>query len=227
MSTDDKRSPPRHLAIASLAEVLPSLNIPQLSDEEWAARDAKIAADRAQSEDAGAAAQRQAREDELHAAGFPRRAIDKARAADENRPAVIRVKGWNTDEDSCLVISGTHGCGKTVASTWWALRRRPTPQFVRASTFAASSRYDRDTRSGWLSAPALVLDDLGSEFSDVKGSFLVDLDELMDVFYGDHRPLLITTNAEMPEFKSRYGVRIVDRLRECGSWFSVIGGSLR
>lgn len=225
MSTDDGR--PRKLRSVSVDEALQDLKIPQLSDEEWIARDARISAERAQAEDAGTIAQRQAREDELHAAGFPRRALEKARNADENRPAVVRIKSWNTDDDSCLVISGTHGCGKTVASTWWALRRRPAPMFVRASTFAASSRYDRDTRSVWLAAPALVLDDLGSEFLDVKGSFLVDLDELMDVYYGDRRPLLITTNAEMPEFKSRYGVRIVDRLRECGSWFSVVGGSLR
>jgi len=225
MYTDDKR--PRKLKSVPLAEAFPSLEIPQLSEEEWAERDAKIAAEKAKTLDAAAIASLKAHDAELQAAGFPRRAIEKARGADETRPGIVRLKNWSTDDDSCVVLSGTHGCGKTVAATWWAIRRRPIPMFVRASTFAASSRYDRDTRLSWFAASALVLDDLGSEFSDVKGSFLVDLDELIDVFYGDRRPLLITTNAEMPEFKSRYGARIVDRLRECGSWFSVIGGSLR
>jgi DNA replication protein DnaC len=72
-----------------------------------------------------------------------------------------------------------------------------------------------------------VLDDLGSEYADAKGNFLVNLDELIDTFYGDKRPLLITTNCTDSEFKQRYGARIVDRIRECGSFYGIRTASLR
>jgi DNA replication protein DnaC len=126
-----------------------------------------------------------------------------------------------------IVVSGAPGCGKTVGAAWWALRRKTSTKFVRASTFAAASRYDRQERTVWLKASALVLDDAGAEYSDAKGSLMVDLDELLDTFYGDRRPLLITTNCSVADFKTRYGERITDRLRECGRWISVDGGSLR
>ena len=98
---------------------------------------------------------------------------------------------------------------------------------LRAAKFAANSRYDADAREAWMLAPALVLDDLGAEYLDAKGSFLVDLDELIDTFYGDGRPLVITTNTDAAAFKARYGERIVDRLRECGVWLSIADGSMR
>ena len=53
------------------------------------------------------------------------------------------------------------------------------------------------------------------------------LDELIDTFHGDRRPLLITTNCDVAGFKVRYGERIADRLRESGRWISVDGGSMR
>jgi len=56
---------------------------------------------------------------------------------------------------------------------------------------------------------------------------MADLDELVDTYYGDQRPLLITTNLDREAFKSRYGQRIADRLRECGRWFSIASESLR
>lgn len=152
--------------------------------------------------------------------GFPVRAIEIAKSADVADAVLVRVSAWDTSTDSLLVIAGGPGCGKTVAATWWAATRNPAPRFLRASTFAASSRYDRDTREQWFDAPGLVLDDLGAEFLDAKGSFLVDLDELIDVFYGNRKPLLITTNCTRDEFKSRYGERIADRIREAGSFWS-------
>jgi len=101
------------------------------------------------------------------------------------------------------------------------------PLFLRASTFAATSRYDAKHRETVFAAPALVLDDLGAEYLDDKGSFLVDLDELIDTFYANRRPLLITTNLDRDRFYQRYGSRIRDRLRECGAFWETKSGSLR
>lgn len=212
--------------LVSIAAILPK-SIASLTDEEWTERDALIAASKAKLQAFVDDDAVKARDVEIKAAGFPLRAIQSARVADEDKSAITLVKAWDSSEESILVVSGSHGCGKTVAATWWAIRQRFVPTFIRASTFAASSRYDRDARAPWFAASSLVLDDLGSEFLDSKGSFLVDLDELFDVFYGDRRPLLVTTNCTIDEFRARYKSRIVDRLRECGSFFSVDGGSMR
>jgi DNA replication protein DnaC len=197
------------------------------TDEQWAEHDAKIAARRAEHEREEAERDRLHRLDRLERAGWPKRALEAAAAADETKPALARVVAWKPTSECVLVLSGAPGCGKTTAAAHWAIRRWPTPAFLRATTFAASSRYDHERRSAWLDAEALVLDDLGSEYADTKGNFLVDLDELVDTFYGDKRPLVITTNCTDAVFKSRYGQRIVDRIRECGSWFSVNSTSLR
>lgn len=190
------------------------------TDEQWAAHDAEVAKQR-EAEDRQANGERAAiRRRQFEKAGFPLRAVEAAQHADETAATIRRIADWDVARESVLVLSGPRGCGKTVAAAWWALRRAWPPTFVRATTFAASSRYDREQRDTLLKAEAMVLDDLGAEYADAKGSFLVDLDELIDVFYGDRRPLLITTNCLGTEFAKRYGERIVDRLRECGSFWS-------
>ena len=197
------------------------------TDEQWAEHDQKIADQKAREVAEAETRRIQGKFRDLEKAGFPLRALRSAESADEKRSAVARVASWKCEDKSILVLSGPAGCGKTVAAAWWAIRQSKTPAFVRASTFAASSRYDRETRDAWFDAPALVLDDLGTEFLDAKGSFLVDLDELLDVFYGDAKPLLITTNADAGAFKARYGERVSDRVRECGVWFAMRDASMR
>lgn len=200
---------------------------PNWNDEDWAEHDRKVQAQRDAVATADSERRRKDRVADLLEAGFPRRAIDEAATADEAAPPVQRVAQWDISKHSTLVISGGNGCGKTVAATWWAMRFHGVPRFLRASTLAASSRYDRDQRSAILEAPALVLDDLGAEYMDSKGSFLVDLDELLDVFYGDYRPLLITTNSAFDVFRQRIGERVADRLRECGSFWATTAPSRR
>lgn len=197
------------------------------TEEQWADHDAMIERQRAEQSAKEQADEFQRKLRRLEKAGWPKRALEAAQAADASKPAVARVTDWDTTSESVLVLSGPPGCGKTTAAAHWAISRGHEPQFLRATTFAASSRYDHEQRSQWLDAGALVLDDLGSEYADTKGNFLVDFDELIDTFYGDKRPLLITTNCRNEDFKSRYGSRVVDRLRECGSWFSVAGASMR
>lgn len=225
----------RKKAETSLGELAPDVLklVPQLSDEEWARRDAEVAAERAAFE---VKTQSRGRLDALLEYGFPRRAVEVVRAGVTPEPAIERMR-QHIATSEILVISGPKGCGKTVAATWWAAQRQGKIRFVRAAAFASSSRYERVDRAETLAHP-LVLDDLGAEFVDVKGSFLTDLDELIDTFYGDMRPLVITTNVlavEKPTdggpdrhpFVERYGERVADRLRECGRWISLTGDSLR
>lgn len=226
MTTDAKRKG----EAAPLGELLQFNPFAHMSPEQAAAHDARVAAKlgaEAQAEQRERAGQKRR---SLLDAGFPLRAVEAAERADESNPVIARVRDWNADVESVLAIAGPKGCGKTVAAAWWAYRQRHPPRFVRAATFAAASRYDReagDVKAVCLGARALVLDDLGMEFLDAKGSFLVDLDELIDVFYGDKRPLLITTNCTVEKFRERYGERVADRLRECGSFWETSAASMR
>lgn len=206
------------------------LHLPPLSEmteEDWQRHDARIDALRKAETIADAGRERRLRRDRLVAADWPSRALENAVTADMTKPAIEIIDAWDPQSRCVLVLSGAPGCGKSTAAAWWALRRADVTVFVRATTFAAGSRYDRETRARWYGARALVLDDLGSEYADAKGSFLVDLDELIDRFYAERRPLIITTNVTAKEFSARYGARIVDRLREAGRWQNIGGASLR
>lgn len=193
-------------------------------DTDWEAREARVARERELEHARTASLLKPV---DLTERGWPRRAVDAAKRADMTRSAVARLLAWDFEARCIVVLSGQPGCGKTVAAARWAMDRSPGAMFLRSATFATGSRYDADARARWLDAPALVLDDLGAEFLDAKGSFLVDLDELIDTYYGDARPLVITTNSDAPTFKARYGERIVDRLRECGAWLSIADASMR
>lgn len=213
------------------AAVLEGVALPESAtwtDEQWNARDAEVAAQRLAAETRQRMElDREVVRDMSEVDGWPRRAVEVALKANEDAAAIVKLRDVDFKDRNVAVISGRPGSGKTVGVAWWALRRRTSTKFVRASTFAAASRYDREEREVWLKAPALVLDDAGAEYSDKKGSLMVDLDELIDTYYGDLRPLLITTNCSVDDFKKRYGERITSRLRECGRWISVEGESLR
>jgi DNA replication protein DnaC len=211
-----------------IAEILPFMSaLPKRSEEEWAARDKQIEEERVRLMIADEQRKAAERRDRFVKAGFTTRALDIGERADEGNKAIVKLSTWPTAEKTILILSGSAGCGKTVAATWWALRQPTVPLFVRASSFAATSRFNRDVRDEWLNAKALILDDLGTEYADTKGNFLVDLDELIDTFYGHRRALLITTNCPKGDFKNRYGERITDRIRECGEFHALSGSSLR
>jgi DNA replication protein DnaC len=213
-----------------IAEVLASLDVPvpQLTDEQWAAREAACTA--ARDREAAREHERQLREriELLRAAGHSERALHTIQRPDLDMtlPALARMRTWDPTERNILVLAGPVGTGKSIAATWWAAQQPRTPACVAAMTFARHSRYDCN-RDDLLAAPALILDDLGSEFLDAKGSFLVDLDELVDTYYRAMRPLVITANCTVEVFRTRYGTRIVDRLLESGEFYSVGGPSLR
>ena len=219
-----ERGDTKHVAVAiaeSLGLALPAA-MREWTDEQWAEHDARIAADRARL----GTDPRPPRAQALADNGFPLRALEAAATADMSRSAIARVARWLPKPEGVLVISGGEGVGKTVAAAWWALRLPQVATFVRAASFARSSRYEQD-RSALMQASALVLDDLGAEFLDAKGSFLVDLDELIDVYYGNRKPILVTTNCTHEDFKARYGARIAGRIREQGAFFAIGEASMR
>ena len=81
--------------------------------------------------------------------------------------------------------------------------------------------------TGWIQqAAALVVDDLGTEYLDGKGFFLANFDALVNHRYSHRLPTVITTNLKVDEFR-KYGVRVVDRIREVGVFLSVNAPSMR
>lgn len=139
-----------------------------------------------------------------------------------------------------VVLSGGAGSGKTVAAAWWVVSflRNPDrwrqgldehevkwrgmlPEFVTAAHLARWERYSDAEMNRLLHSPALVIDDLGVEFSDRGGSFQATLDEVINARYGAELPTVITTNLDGAAFKARYGERIADRIRQTGKFCNV------
>ena len=211
------------------------------TEEQWAAHDAEIVGRRAV---AAAETERQRQEDlrrELVELGCPAKDLEIA-LADDLRPTKALAAARRALESLAgerptllLVIAGRPGTGKTTAAAWWLMQRRPRSRFVRtrsprfldAARLARWPRYDEERMTEIERAEALVVDDLGVEFDDVKGAFRSLLDELVNSRYAAQLPTLLTTNLSAEQFKARYGERIADRIRECGAFVGDAGPSLR
>lgn len=134
---------------------------------------------------------------------------------------------------SLLVLTGSPGTGKTVAAVKWLadyvhddgnwtspgsilrLKQR-APVFVTAARLARWDRYEQEPMAKLLCSARLAIDDLGAEYLDKNGFYASLLDEVINERYAAERPTLLTTNLDPEAFKSRYGDRIADRIREVG-----------
>ena len=206
-------------------------------DRLWAERDARIQREKEREE-----AEQRARERKLRASllkgdpyNFPAKAIDAALAVwPRDTPAMANVRKWITWPKLVAVLAGGTGTGKSTAAAWAALEvGGGSPLFVRAHELEARGRYDKDLRRDLRAASMLVIDDLGVEVLDGKGVFRALLDEVIDMFYGDRKRVVMTTNLQEartprpggviafddpPQFTERYGRRLFSRLFEVGEW---------
>jgi DNA replication protein DnaC len=107
---------------------------------------------------------------------------------------------------------------------WPAARH---PRFVDVSVLARVSRYKSEEMEPLERCSILVIDDLGMEYADEKGSFLATLDGIFNARYANKLRTVITTNLNRGSFKPRYGERIADRIRESGRFVELAGESLR
>lgn len=214
----------------------------------WEARDAQVRDDLAQQRAKEIAEARAKRCVYLRGddARFPALAVEHALVAGDT-PARMHVQKFAAGTRRVLVLMGSVGTGKTTAATEYALEHGGSaPGFVRATELEARGRYadrdspslqlrDRDIRAWLRTRSLLVLDDLGAEYLDGKGAFRSLLDEVIDMFYGDKKRLIITTNlkhartppdpkkpppkgapTEEPQLAERYGARVMSRLFEVG-----------
>lgn len=177
--------------------------------------------------------------------GVPLRVVDTVRRY-EQTAAVKRVLRWIEERKSkpstwCLVLSSSKGAGKSVAAGLWMLQSgaesiryydnhgnaEEAPSWLSVSKFARLDGYNGTFDRICDHPGPVVLDDIGSEYNDSKGWFLQAFDAFVDARYSQYRPTLITTNLSGEDFKRRYSERVVDRIREGGSYYEFDGESMR
>lgn len=142
-------------------------------------------------------------------------------------------------DTTITVLSGGMGSGKTTAASSWLYRWannidnwyegkiRGFSLFLTCARLARWNRYDENEMRRLFRCTRLVIDDLGVEFLDERGSFMALLDELINERYNRKSPTVITTNLDPATFKARYGERVADRIRECGKFVSISAASMR
>lgn len=180
--------------------------------------------------------------------GIPVKDVEAIVGGTLRETAALRVaKGWWSSTATVLVLSGTRGCGKTTAAAWCVAQEPPDdpyrseewyrapektwrvwePRFADVTVIQRASRYDEEQMLPLERAAVLAIDDLGMEYADVKGSFAALFDGLFNSRYAAQLKTVITTNLPAAEFKARYGERVADRIRECGTFVELNEQSLR
>jgi len=152
---------------------------------------------------------------------------------------IQRVRRYLTDEypkGRALALCGLQGLGKSyaVAAALRVLFEHESyrgPMFWNATTLR-TALMNLEKRGaiidGLLTAPMLVLDDLGLEYSREGDYWEGVLDTIFVEREGNLLPLLLTTNLNPEKLEQKLGPRAWDRLM--GSWgavFEVVGKSVR
>lgn len=159
----------------------------------------------------------------LSAAGVPERTLTHVFDAQPLETEALKaLQAALESKPTIVVLSGGVGCGKSCAAAWWLSQAEGA--WVAAADLA---KVGDDAVTAQLRAKRLVLDDLGMEYLDGKGYLLAKLDSLVEHRNANMMPTVITTNLGAAEFKSRYGKRVEDRIREAGPFVVIAAPSLR
>ena len=128
-----------------------------------------------------------------------------------------------------VFLAGRVGTGKSVAACWAATRPCVSSAlFVRSVRLARWARYDDDEVDRLLSPKVLVIDDLGSEFNDERGSFWTLFEEVAVTRAENHLLTVVTTNLLVDDVRARYHFeRVAERVRSLGAFIQFDGESLR
>ena len=168
--------------------------------------------------------------------GVPERYRRDIRTARDTE-ALRCVRQWSEmprEKCWCLILAGNTGVGKSVAATWWlsqvAAGVEPNDMAPRRwwsmSDLQRVSNYSDELDPLWT-LPAIVLDDLGTEFNDRPGNFASLLYGIVEKRSGSFLRTIVTGNLNEAQFRARYDQRVYDRIRG-GALFAGVGGqSLR
>jgi len=176
---------------------------------------------------------------------LPRRFVDQVLGGKCDAEAHRVARDFIAGSDWLLVLAGNKGLAKTSAcatAVYQLLRQRALESLKQSNVFAKASsvvvfltapqlarypRFDDEAMAKIERCSLLIVDDVGTEFNDRGGAFSSLLDGVVNARYADGRKTILTTNCTLTEFKTRYGVRILDRLKDGGRFYVVSGNSLR
>lgn len=153
--------------------------------------------------------------DSMRAAEVPQRVVDAHAMTLGDSEALRAVATFLDSRKTFLLLLGSAGVGKTVAAV--KMLGRGSGLFVRAvelSRLSTFGREDRQRLEAAQSARRLVLDDLGTEM--LHDGWRPLLDELVDIRESERRRTVITSNLDMGTLRTRYGARVLDRIRGDG-----------
>lgn len=151
----------------------------------------------------------------------------------EDSIAMQHAREFEGAKQYILILSGPAGSGKTTAAANWLVRAGPIlaaakfglklhpPMFITATRLFRASRYDTDLMDTIEKARKLVVDDIGTEYSDQKGFVTSFVDGLFNSRYEHLLPTVFTTNLRVDDFKARYGERVARRIRRVGKFVSI------
>jgi DNA replication protein DnaC len=199
---------------------------------------AKVQAEEAQRGRDEAAAVLKRRREGLLERGVPAKDVDALLSSTlfASR-SLASAREWLASDRTLLVISGTRGVGKTTAAAWLASEVSGS-RFIDAAHLMRVDVYSNEEMNPLEQCPLLVMDELGGEYMDTKGKLLSLVDGLVNTRYAAKLRTVITTNmpandfeeqkgVRKPGFKTRYGERLADRIREVGRFVEISGPSLR
>lgn len=156
-----------------------------------------------------------------------------SKSTPETRNAKLEAMNAS-EEQSCLIIAGKPGTGKTHLAVAIAVRameqgRQAIFRLVSSmldeiqNVIKENGDYDGLMKT-FKTVPCLVLDDLGHEnMTAARASYL---HQIIDYRYSENLQTIVTTNARTPEELSRlsgevFVAPIVSRLLERGSWINI------
>jgi DNA replication protein DnaC len=144
----------------------------------------------------------------------------------EKTHAVEAALAWlDAGKHRALLLRGGVGVGKTVAAgavvNALVERGQCSISWHRPNDFVSAVLHRYDEGAPKLGKDLVVIDDVGRE---TKPDFCEALCTFIDDFSAR---ILLSTNDTKERFRSRYDLRLIDRLNEVGTSISIKGESLR
>lgn len=136
---------------------------------------------------------------------------------------IDKITKWllNGDNYRNLLLYGGVGIGKTtclrsVAEVLSNTRAFGYIAFISANSISSEKFFNGD---GWRvvnTYPLVMIDDIGTELSDFKvyGTDIHPMKIIIEERYLHKLPIIATTNLTFEDFGDKYGMRVMDRMKE-------------
>lgn len=127
-----------------------------------------------------------------------------------------------------IVLAGSYGCGKTHSICAYLQTLKNSDWcYMNANELYNAVKRDSTLIKNLRELEILAIDDLGVEYEAHSGFFASVLDEILDYRYNEGLTTLIGTNLSLKDFRTRYGGRLIDRIKEWGTFYETNEKSFR